>query len=255
LIDANELIRNADAAMSIAKHDGKGHYQVFEPAMHSDVLARLDLQADLQRALVNDEFELYYQPIIRLNDGTVSAVEALIRWQHPTRGLLSPDAFIPFAEESGLIIAIGRWVLREACRYAKTMQDEIVVDPPLSINVNLSVRQLQDKEVVTEVELKQLGVKIAVDDFGTGYSSLGYLARFPVDVIKMVAEGIEVAEEWDTLRELGCGFGQATDTTSARRWTPTGRSTTSAPASRRPIGRRPRCTRLKPDRLPRARGR
>jgi diguanylate cyclase (GGDEF)-like protein/PAS domain S-box-containing protein len=273
-VDANELIRNADAAMYIAKRDGKGAYRVFEPAMHSDVLARLELQADLQRALIDDEFELYYQPIIRLSDGTISGLEALIRWQHPKRGLLSPNAFVLFAEESGLIIPIGRWVLREAYRHAKTIQDQIVVDPPLSINVNLSVRQLHHSEIVAEVqdalidsqlppasltleitetvmmsntelaeqrlsELKQLGVNIAVDDFGTGYSSLGYLARFPVDVIKMdrsflsagaspvtsglakaviglgktfevavVAEGIEFAEQWDTLRGLGCDFGQ-----------------------------------------------
>ena len=219
-VNADELIRNADAAMYIAKRDGKGSYRLFEPTMHSDVLARLELRADLQRALVNDEFELHYQPVIRLDDATAIGVEALVRWRHPERGLIGPDEFIPFAEESGLIIPLGRWVLREGCRQASAMQDEILADPPLTVNINISVNQLHHSDIVADVhdaltdsgldpgrltleitetvmmtnadlaeqrliELKQLGVRIALDDFGTGYSSLAYLSRFPVDVIKM----------------------------------------------------------------------
>ena len=220
VVDADELIRNADAAMYIAKRDGKGSYRLFEPTMHSDVVARLELRGDLQRALVNDELELYYQPVMRLSDGTVSGMEALVRWRHPERGLISPDDFIPFAEETGLIIPLGRWVLREGCRQAKAIQDQVPADPPLMMNINISVNQLYHSDIVADVrdaladsgldpqgltleitetvmmtnadlaeqrlgELKQLGVSIALDDFGTGYSSLGYLSRFPVDVIKM----------------------------------------------------------------------
>jgi diguanylate cyclase (GGDEF)-like protein/PAS domain S-box-containing protein len=273
-LDADELIRNADAAMYIAKRDGKGSYRLFEPTMHSDVLARLELRADLQRALVNDEFELYYQPVIRLHDATICGMEALVRWRHPERGLIAPDEFIPFAEEAGLIVPLGRWVLREGCRQAKAIQNQVPADPPLTMNINISVNQLHHSDIVADVrdaltessldprsltleitetvmmtnselaeqrlgELKQLGVSIALDDFGTGYSSLGYLARFPVDVIKMdrsflsagaspmtsglataviglgktfelsiVAEGIEFPEQWETLRGLGCELGQ-----------------------------------------------
>ncbi|HLY48724.1 MAG TPA: EAL domain-containing protein [Solirubrobacteraceae bacterium] len=272
--DADELIRNADAAMYIAKRDGKGSYRLFEPEMHAEVLARLELRADLQRALVNDEFELHYQPVIRLSDATIKGVEALVRWRHPERGLLAPNDFIPFAEATGLIVPIGRWVLREGCRQATAMQREVPIDPPLTMSINISVNQLHNSDIVADVrdaladsgldpksltleitetvmmsnadlaeqrlrELKQLGVQIALDDFGTGYSSLGYLARFPVDVIKMdrsflvegslpvssglataviglgktfeldvVAEGIEFPEQWSTLRDLGCELGQ-----------------------------------------------
>jgi diguanylate cyclase (GGDEF)-like protein/PAS domain S-box-containing protein len=219
-VGAEELIRNADAAMYIAKRDGKGSYRRFEPAMHSDVLARLELRGDLQRALVNDEFELYYQPVIRLSDATATGVEALVRWRHPERGLIGPVEFIPFAEESGLIIPLGRWVLREGCRQAMAIQDYVLADPALNMNINISVNQLHQSDIVADVhdaltdsgldpasltleitetvmmtnaalaeqrliELKQLGVRIAIDDFGTGYSSLAYLSRFPVDVIKM----------------------------------------------------------------------
>jgi EAL domain-containing protein (putative c-di-GMP-specific phosphodiesterase class I) len=260
--------------MYIAKRDGKGTYRLFEPAMHAEVLARLELRADLQRALVNDEFELYYQPVIRLADATVTGVEALVRWRHPEQGLITPANFIPFAEETGLIIPIGRWVLREGCRQAKVIQDQVPNDPPLTMNINISVNQLHNSDIVEDVrdaleesgldphsltleitetvmmqnadlsetrlaELKELGVSIALDDFGTGYSSLGYLARFPVDVIKMdrsflvagaspvssglataviglgktfelavVAEGIEFSEQWTALRTLGCELGQ-----------------------------------------------
>ncbi|HEY7630580.1 MAG TPA: EAL domain-containing protein, partial [Thermoleophilaceae bacterium] len=272
--EADELIRNADAAMYIAKRDGKGGYRMFEPEMHEVVVARLELRADLQRAIANNEFELHYQPVVRLKDGTVCGFEALLRWQHPERGMMQPDSFIPFAEETGLIVPMGRWVLREGCRKAKIVQEQFPMEPPLTMSVNLSVKQLQHSDIVADVrdaieeaeidprcltleitetvvmadadlaverlnELKTLGVRLAMDDFGTGYSSLSYLSRFPVDVLKMdrsflregqspeesglasavvalgqtlalevVAEGIELEEQWFTLRELGCEHGQ-----------------------------------------------
>ena len=216
---ADELIRDADAAMYIAKSEGKGGYRLFEPEMHTGVLARLELRADLQRALESGQFELHYQPIVRLSDGRVSGMEALLRWQHPERGLVYPGDFIPFTEETGLIVPIGRWVLREACRQATMVQPEGDASP-LYMCVNLSVKQLQHSDVVADVrdaldesgldprlltleitesmlvddpeiavvklkELRALGVRIAMDDFGTGYSSLSYLSRFPVDIIKM----------------------------------------------------------------------
>ncbi len=217
---ADELIRNADAAMYIAKRDGKGGYRLFEPAMHEGVLERLELRADLQRAMTAGQLELYYQPLVHLSDGGASGVEALLRWHHPERGMLGPDTFIPLAEEMGLIVPIGRWVLREACRQARQMQTMLPADPPLSMSVNLSVKQLQHSDIASDVrdalaesglaagsltleitetvlmtdtdiavqrlgELKQLGVRLAMDDFGTGYSSLSYLSRFPVDILKM----------------------------------------------------------------------
>ena len=242
--------------------------------MHESVLARLELRADLQRALVNDEFELHYQPVVRLHDGSVSGVEALVRWHHPERGLVAPGDFIPFAEETGLIVPIGRWVLREGCRTARALQRMRPDDAPLTMAINLSAKQLQHSDVVADVhdalaesglepshltleitetvlmadselavrrleELKALGVRLALDDFGTGYSSLSHLSNFPVDILKMdrsflregrsektselatavvalgeslnldvVAEGIELAEQWTALRELGCALGQ-----------------------------------------------
>jgi diguanylate cyclase (GGDEF)-like protein/PAS domain S-box-containing protein len=272
--DADELIRDADAAMYIAKRDGKAGYRLFEPEMHAGVLQRLELRTDLQRALVSDQLELYYQPVDRLGDGSISGVEALLRWHHPERGLISPDEFIPLAEETGLIVPIGRWVLREGCRHGKRLLAALPTDRPVAISINLSLKQLQHSDVVADVrdalaesglpagqltleitesvlmadtdlavqrlgELKELGVKLALDDFGTGYSSLSYLSKFPVDVLKMdrsflregaspqqtdlatavvalgstlslevVAEGIELPEQWDTLRELGCELGQ-----------------------------------------------
>ncbi len=218
--DADELIRNADAAMYIAKGEGKGGYRVFEPAMHEQVMARLELRADLQRALERDEFELHYQPLIRLRDGAVTSVEALLRWSHPTRGLIPPFDFIPFAEESGLIVPIGRWVLREGCRQAKLFRDQTTAAVKPGIGINLSVKQLFQSDIVADVrqaladadldptaltleitesvmmtdidsavkrltELRELGVRLAMDDFGTGYSSLSYLSRFPLDILKM----------------------------------------------------------------------
>ncbi len=217
---AEALMRNADVAMYMAKEKGKGRYQVFEPAMHDTALRRLELKADLQRALEHGEFILHYQPVIELDTGRITGVEALIRWIHPDRGIVQPLEFIPLAEETGLIVAIGRWVLREACRYAVELQEEFPMVPPFHMAVNLSARQLARPEIVDEVrdiltetgldaptlileitesmvmqdmelaierlnQLKELGVLLAIDDFGTGYSSLNYVRRFPVDILKV----------------------------------------------------------------------
>jgi diguanylate cyclase (GGDEF)-like protein/PAS domain S-box-containing protein len=230
---AEALMRNADVAMYMAKERGKGRYQVFEPEMHNTALRRLELKADLQRALENGEFILHYQPVIELDSGAITGVEALIRWIHPARGIVQPLEFIPLAEETGLIVPIGRWVLREACRYAVELQHEFPQDPSapqFHMAVNLSARQLARPEIVDEVrdilaetglappalileitesmvmqdmelaierlnQLKQLGVLLAIDDFGTGYSSLNYVRRFPVDILKVDKSFIdEVAE-------------------------------------------------------------
>ena len=217
---AEELLRNADVAMYIAKEAGKNRYQVFEPEMHDTALRRLELKADLQRAVDNEEFELHFQPVIRLATGDIDGFEALVRWQHPVRGLVQPLEFIPLAEETGLITHIGSWVLREACRRAEELRTVTPEDHPLHMAVNLSARQLQRTDIVREVarvlldsglppeclvleitesvmmqdmalsnerltSLKQLGVQLAVDDFGTGYSSLNYIRRFPVDILKV----------------------------------------------------------------------
>jgi EAL domain-containing protein (putative c-di-GMP-specific phosphodiesterase class I) len=206
--------------MYMAKEAGKGRYQVFEPAMHDTALRRLELKADLQRAVDSGEFVLHYQPVIELESGAIIGLEALLRWNHPERGLVPPLEFIPLAEETGLIIPIGGWVIQEACRQAVQLQERFPIEPPLHMAVNLSARQLQRPEIVAEIaevltdtgldastlileitesvmmkdvklsvqrlaELKELGVSLAVDDFGTGYSSLNYIQQFPVDILKV----------------------------------------------------------------------
>ncbi len=218
--DAEELLRNADVAMYMAKRDSKGSYRVFEPAMHERVVERLELQAELQRALELDQLEVHYQPVVRLDHQADFGLEALLRWMHPTRGTIPPLQFIPLAEETGQIVAIGRWVLLEACRQGAVLHEQFPRTPPLTISVNLSVKQLQSESIIDDVvdaleasglppsalvleitesvmmadtdlaverlqQLKALGVLLAMDDFGTGYSSLSYLSRFPVDILKM----------------------------------------------------------------------
>jgi diguanylate cyclase (GGDEF)-like protein/PAS domain S-box-containing protein len=217
---ADELLRDADLAMYMAKREGKGGHAVFEAAMHTAVLERLELEADLSRALAAGEIVVYYQPIVRLADASLTGMEALVRWNRPGHGLVPPAGFIPAAEETGLISEIGRWVLEEACRQVAAWQVDHPDSPPLQLSVNLSARQLQDPGLVGEVEealrrsgldpgrlvleitesmimkepdtaaerlrsLKQLGIRLAIDDFGTGYSSLNYLRRFPVDILKI----------------------------------------------------------------------
>jgi diguanylate cyclase (GGDEF)-like protein/PAS domain S-box-containing protein len=217
---AEELLRNADVAMYIAKEAGKNRYQIFEAKMHDTALRRLELKADLQRAVDNEEFVLHFQPVIHLASGEIEGFEALVRWNHPSRGLVMPMDFIPLAEETGLIVPIGSWVLWEACRMGRALQPVGPDAPPIHIAVNLSARQLQRPEIVRETarvlleaelapenlvleitesvmmqdmalsnerltQLRKLGVKLAVDDFGTGYSSLNYIRRFPVDILKV----------------------------------------------------------------------
>ena len=218
--DAEELLRNADVAMYMAKRDNKGSYRLFEPEMHRRVVERLELQAELQGALELNQLVIHYQPVVRLDKQADYGVEALLRWQHPTRGLIPPLNFIPLAEETGLIVPIGRWVLQEACREAVLLQQRYPRTPPLNVSVNLSVKQLQSETLVADVsealeqsglppsslvleitetvtmadtelavsrlqDLKAVGVMLAMDDFGTGYSSLSYLSRFPIDILKM----------------------------------------------------------------------
>ncbi len=218
--DADELLRNADAAMYMAKESGKGDYQVFQPEMHAQALARLELKADLQRAMDAEEFTLRYQPIMDLAKNEMVGVEALVRWEHPQRGLVPPLDFIPLMEDTGLIVPLGQHILREACRWAAHMQAECPHDPPLSMAVNVSAFQLQRPEFIDDVRtvleetgigpanlvleltesvmmrdmdlsilrlkaLRALGVKLAIDDFGTGYSSLNYVRQFPVDILKI----------------------------------------------------------------------
>jgi EAL domain-containing protein (putative c-di-GMP-specific phosphodiesterase class I) len=188
--------------------------------MHERVVERLELRAELQRALKLEQLEVYYQPVVHLNTGADYGVEALLRWHHPTRGLIQPAQFIPLAEETGLIIPIGRWVIEEACLKAVELQSRFPLPEQLRMSVNLSVKQMQSDSIVDDIRrilemtglnpaslvleitetvmladadgavarlhsLKDLGVRIAMDDFGTGYSSLSYLSRLPVDIIKM----------------------------------------------------------------------
>jgi diguanylate cyclase (GGDEF)-like protein/PAS domain S-box-containing protein len=218
--EAAELLRNADVAMYMAKRDSKGSYRVFEPAMHERVVERLELQSDLQRAIDLEQLDVHYQPVVRLDGHEILGVEALLRWHHPTRGNITPAQFIPLAEDTGLIIPMGRWVLETACEEAVRLQSRFLRAEPLTMSVNLSVRQLQSDSIVADVrsalertnlppsslileitesvmmadtefavqrlfDLKSLGIRLAMDDFGTGYSSLSYLSRFPVDILKM----------------------------------------------------------------------
>jgi diguanylate cyclase (GGDEF)-like protein/PAS domain S-box-containing protein len=218
--DAGALLRDADVAMYTAKRRHRGGFALYEPTMHAAAVSRLELEADLRRAIENREFTVHYQPIVRLGDGRITGFEALARWQHPRRGLVAPGEFIPAAESSGLIVPIGRWILAEACGQAQRWHAEWPTDPPLSISVNLSVREIQDPGLVDGVDailaetgldparlvleitetsmledaeetlttlnaLRSLGVRLAIDDFGTGYSSLSYLRRLPVDILKL----------------------------------------------------------------------
>jgi diguanylate cyclase (GGDEF)-like protein/PAS domain S-box-containing protein len=231
--EAAELLRNADVAMYMAKRDSKGSYRVFEPTMHERVVERLELRSDLQHALTMDQLELHYQPVVRLVDREILGVEALVRWNHPTRGTIPPIQFIPVAEETGLIIPMGRWILETACREGARLRETFPRTEGLTMSVNLSVRQLQSETLVADVrqalevtglpaaalvleiteslmltdtdfammqlhELKALGIRLAMDDFGTGYSSLSYLSRFPVDILKMDRSFVG-AEENSTL--------------------------------------------------------
>ncbi|MFI4978080.1 MAG: putative bifunctional diguanylate cyclase/phosphodiesterase [Solirubrobacterales bacterium] len=216
-IPAEELLRNADIAMYRAKWDGKHRYAVFESGMQDTMQNRMELEMDLGEALEKKEFVLAYQPTIDLNDMNPTGVEALIRWKHPVRGVVQPNDFIPLLEETGLIVAVGGWVLREACSQGAAWR---AAGYPIGMAVNVSGRQLDTDQLITDIEgaladsgllpqaltieitettlmrnvedtvrrlteIKALGVRIAIDDFGTGYSSLAHLQRFPVDALKI----------------------------------------------------------------------
>ncbi|CAN5762204.1 hypothetical protein BH18ACI4_BH18ACI4_20770 [soil metagenome] len=217
--DPEDVLRDADTAMYRAKEGGKARSELFDASMHSHAVARLQLENDLRRAIERKEFEVYYQPIISLADDEISGFEALVRWNHPDRGLVLPSEFIPTAEETGLIVDIGRQVLHESCRQLREWQSTIC-QKPLTMSVNLSGKQFAQPDLVAQVKetldetgldakylkleitesvvmenaevatamLKQLcalGVHLSIDDFGTGYSSLSYLHRFPVKALKI----------------------------------------------------------------------
>ena len=215
-----KLMRKADIAMYEAKRKGKSRYAFFEEAMNYGALERLHLERDLRRALKLEQFRVHYQPKVSLEDDTIVGFEALVRWEHPERGLVPPAQFIPLAEETDLIVPIGQWVLGEACRQGKEWQRHYPSEPPLMMSVNLSARQFEHPELAEDIarvlektgvdpcslnleitetvamgdapqaarimrELKALGVKISIDDFGTGFSSMSYLQQFPADYLKI----------------------------------------------------------------------
>jgi diguanylate cyclase (GGDEF)-like protein len=214
------LIRDADAALYRAKDHGRGGYEIFDEVMRSRVIEHMQTENDLRRALQREEFVVHYQPVVRLRDGSIASMEALLRWDHPDRGLIGPLAFIPVAEESRLIVPIGRWVIEQACRQAAIWQQLQPDAAPISVAVNLSARQLADPELIPHVEgsiaangidpstvwleltesallddgtyvertlgaLERLGVRLVLDDFGVGFSSLGYLKRLPLSMVKL----------------------------------------------------------------------
>lgn len=217
---AGDLLREADIAMYQAKNGGKSRCTVFDREMNAQAMERMELEGDLRYAIAQGELVLHYQPIVSLESGALQEVEALVRWNHPRRGLIPPLKFIPIAEETGLIVPLGMWVLREACGQARQWQRDHPQEPPMVVGVNLSARQLEQPDLVAQVtavlaetglpaaslkleitesvmmgnadgmivrmhQLKALGVRLAVDDFGTGYSSMAYLSAFPLDTLKI----------------------------------------------------------------------
>jgi diguanylate cyclase (GGDEF)-like protein len=241
---AEELLRNADIAMYRAKWDGKNRHVVFETDMQDTIQNRMELEMDLREALEKGEFFLAYQPTIDLSDMSPTGVEALIRWEHPVRGVVQPDDFVPLLEETGLITEVGRWVLEEACAQVATWRR---AGYPIGMAVNVSGRQLDTDQLIADIEgalsrsgldpealtieitettlmrnveetarrltqIKQLGVRIAIDDFGTGYSSLAHLQRFPVDALKIdrsFISGLKHNQEGETLIHTLVQLGKA----------------------------------------------
>ncbi len=239
------LLRDADAAMYQAKAGGKGRWELFDEEMRSTARLRLETENALHRALERDELRIFFQPIVELGGGSCSGAEALVRWQHPDRGLVAPDAFIDLAEETGLIVPIGAWVLEESCRQLMEWRVNAQVSPTFSVAVNLSARQLAQADLVERVAaalertgappelvcleitesvlmaettieaidaLRALGVRLSIDDFGTGYSSLGYLRRFPVDSVKVdrsFVDGLGTEAEDSAIVGAVVGLGHA----------------------------------------------
>jgi diguanylate cyclase (GGDEF)-like protein len=217
---AEDLLRNADTAMYYAKTHGRGRFEIFDQQMRERAVTRLETESELRKAIPGNELQLYYQPQVHLRTGKVVGHEALVRWNHPVRGLLAPGEFVPIAEESDLIIALGRWVLREACRQTAEWSRRFHANPPIRVSVNVSPRQLavggfledvrfalrqsgldpsqltlevtessimtNREDVITLLnELKKLGIGLEIDDFGTGYSSLSYLQHLPFNTVKI----------------------------------------------------------------------
>jgi EAL domain-containing protein (putative c-di-GMP-specific phosphodiesterase class I) len=272
---SEEILRDADIAMYRAKALGRGRSEVFDLEMRVHAMSRLELESDLRNALEQRAFSVFYQPIVSLATNRIVGFEALARWRHPQRGIVAPADFIPLAEETGLIIPIGQWVLQEACRQMRAWQMQFPQEPPLTISVNLSTKQFAQADLIENVtaildetglaaqslklelteslvvedsqtasqmleRLREIGVQVQIDDFGTGYSSLGYLHHLPIDTLKIdrtfisrigvngnggeiirtiltlahdlgmkvIAEGVETADQLAKLRGLDCEFGQ-----------------------------------------------
>ncbi|NJR69795.1 MAG: EAL domain-containing protein [Synechococcales cyanobacterium CRU_2_2] len=236
-----DLLRDADIAMYRAKHRGRACSQVFDSSTHSSPLSQLQLETDLRRCLERNELQLLYQPIVAVPSGKVASFEALVRWHHPEWGLISPTEFIPIAEETGLIVPLGRWVMEEACRQLRTWQTEGLVDESVKMAVNVAGPQLTHTDLVKQIQeilqetqlaasclrveitesilngdeneieghlerIKEIGVKLCIDDFGTGYSSFSRLHRFPIDALKIDRSFVipsKMSEgKWDIIKTI-----------------------------------------------------